>query len=547
MAFTAWLPGCTATKNAEPAHQSSERWRDRFATRPSMKKTTPVASKEYGKITGSNTSRLPTKARLRARTVVGPARAALGSLPHHGPRQYRPFPARDMIDQRDNESRNRIMDGNGELTPARIGSLGASNEKIGHPAARTNWAGNVLFRAARVHAPGSIDDLRRIVSRSRQIRALGCGHSFSTIADTTGDLVHLEALPQTINLDSVNSTVTVSSAVTYTDLSKALHRAGFALANMASIPDISIAGACTTGTHGSGDDQCVLAASVAAIQLVGSDGDLVELGRDSDRDSFRGSVVSLGALGIVTQLTLDIEPTYNMTQRVYLDVPLYEIQDRIDDVFSAGYSVSVFTNWHSSQASVWVKRRVDQPLSSWTALRQAHHAVHPVPRMSPDLCTQQLGAVGPWHERLPHFRPKQALGAGNELQSEVFLPRLAAREAIAWLREMGSIFMPALLISEMRTVRSDDLWLSPAYGRDSVAFHFTWTDDQSAVLPALAAIEERLMPLDPRPHWSKLSTMAPREVIASYERARAFEQLIVDGDPTLKFRNGFVNGLFPTR
>src|ERR1700722_11669879 len=255
---------------------------------------------------------------------------------------------------------------------------------------------------------------------------------------------------------------------------------------MASIPDISVAGACATGTHGSGDGQRVLAASVAAMQLVVADGSLVELQRDNDRADFPGSAVTLGALGIVTQLTLDIEPAYEISQQVHLGVPLQLLEDRLDDVFGAGYSVSAFTDWDSGKANVWVKHRTDQLAVNWTAGKRAHHAVHPVPGMSPELCTEQLGVVGSWHERLPHFRPKPSLDVGNELQSEVFLPRTVAKQAIVALREIGGLVAPALLVSEIRTVRADDLWLSPAYGRDSVAFHFTWIVDEAAVLPAVA-------------------------------------------------------------
>lgn len=411
----------------------------------------------------------------------------------------------------------------------------------------SNWAGNVIFGAARVHKPKSVDSLRQLVHGSRQIRALGCGHSFSGIADTTGDLVLLTGLPKALIIDPTRNTVTVASCMSYTELVEQLSRAGFALSNMASIPDISIAGACATGTHGSGDDQRVLAASLAAITLVVADGDLVELRRDLDRDTFRGSLVALGALGIVTQLTLDIEPAYEMSQRVHLSVPLEELRDRTDDVFSAGYSVSAFTDWCSGEASVWVKQRVDRPVSQWTVGRQAQQSVHPVPGMSPQLCTEQLGIVGSWHERLAHFRPKSALKAGNELQSEVFLPRNVAQRAITELREIGDLLAPVLLVSEIRTVRSDDLWLSPAYARDSLTFHFTWADDEPAVLSAVAAVEDRLAPLDPRPHWGKLTTLNPRELIASYERAPDFERLMVDCDPTFKFRNDFVDGLFPIR
>jgi xylitol oxidase len=419
-------------------------------------------------------------------------------------------------------------------------------KEVSHFAPRTNWAGNVAFAASRLHQPKSIDALRRIIQGSRQIRALGSGHSFSRIADTAGDLVLLDGLPKAFYIDRAHSTVTVAAGMTYTEVVVELHRAGFALANMASIPQISIGGACTTGTHGSGDGQRVLAASVAAMQLVVAEGDLAELRRDLHRDTFPGAVVALGALGIVTQLTLEIEPAFEMSQQVHLGVPLQLLEDRLDDVFSAGFSVSAFTDWASDEAKVLVKRRMDQAASTWTAGRPAQHTIHPVPGMSPESCTEQLGVVGPWHERLPHFRPKPSPEPGNELQSEVFLPRIAAKQAITALREISHLIAPALLVSEVRTVCGDDLWLSPAYGRDTIAIHFTWIADESSVLPAIAAVEERLMPLDPRPHWAKLTTMKPRQILPGYERAPDFERLMVEYDPKIKFRNDFLESFFPT-
>jgi alditol oxidase len=411
----------------------------------------------------------------------------------------------------------------------------------------TNWAGNVIFEAARTFRPESVDSLRRVVENSRRIRALGSGHSFSGIADTDHDLISLTGLPRVLTIDSTNSTVTVDSGTTYTELARELHAAGFALANTASISPISIAGACATGTHGSGNGQRVLAASVAALQLVGSGGELVDIRRDVDGERFCGSVVALGALGIVTLLTLDVEPTYDMSQRVHVGVPLDEIQGNFDEVSGAGYSVSVFTDWQSDEASVWIKRRVGEPVSTWDAGRQARHSVHPIPGLSPALCTEQLGVVGPWLERLPHFHPEATSEAGHELQSEVFLPRDCAEQAIRSLREIGELFAPALLVCEIRTGRADDLWLSPAYGRDSLAIHCTWTSDAAVVRPAVAALEERLLPLDPRPHWGKITTMQPLTVIESYECAGDFERLMLELDPTFKFRNGFVNSLFPLR
>ncbi|MEU7585777.1 FAD-binding protein [Micromonospora sp. NPDC049230] len=408
-----------------------------------------------------------------------------------------------------------------------------------------NWAGNLTYGPTRLHRPTTLDELRRTVSGSPRIRALGTGHSFSRAADTTAELVRLDRMPDTVRIDAAAGTVEVSAGTTYAHLASRLHPAGFALANLASLPHISVAGSCSTGTHGSGETQRSLAAAVRAVQLVGADGDLVELDRDRDPAGFPGAVVALGALGIVTRLTLDIEPAYEVAQRVRLDVPLDEITARLDEVFAAAYSVSVFTSWRTGRASVFLKRRTDRPAGTWAGGHAATAPVHPVPEQPADNCTEQGDRPGPWHERLPHFRPEYVPGSGVELQSEYFLPRESAAAAITALRGLADMMAPVLQISELRAVRGDELWLSPAYGRDTVTVHFTWVDDLAAVTPVIEAVEERLRPFQPRPHWGKLTRMRPDEIVAAYPRATDFAKLVETMDPDGTFGNAFVEALFP--
>jgi alditol oxidase len=417
-----------------------------------------------------------------------------------------------------------------------------------------NWAGNVTFGAARVHQPESVDELRRAVATSARIRAVGSGHSFSLVADTTHDLVRLDRLPGIVEIDVDSSMATVSAGMTYADVATRLHRAGYALANLASVPHISVAGACATATHGSGDTLRCLAASVAAVELVGPEGDVVELSRVSEPGTFVGSVVAFGALGIITRVMLDIEPTFDVCQRVRVEVALDDVVNRLDDLFSAAYSVSVFTDWASDVAAVWLKTRhgpvgqaSEEEAERRVGGRSARAQLHPVPGLPPDRCTPQLGVWGPWHERLPHFRAGAVPSTHQELQSEYFLPRDAAAQAFASLREVGHLVAPVVHIAEVRTVRADDLWLSPAHGRDSITIHFTWIADAAAVMPVLAAVERRLMPLGARPHWGKLTAADPTEIISRYEYADHFGQLLRAFDPGGKFRNDFVDRLLLDR
>jgi xylitol oxidase len=417
----------------------------------------------------------------------------------------------------------------------------------------TNWAGNIMFRAERFHRPSSTDELRRLVAGARRVRALGTGHSFTDIADSRGDLVSVAGLPQTVDIDPGTATVTVTAGTRYGELAARLHAAGYALPNLGSLPHISVAGSCATGTHGSGDRNGSLATAVSALEMVTADGGIVRLGRDADGDRFRGAVVGLGALGIVTRLTLDIVPTFDVRQYVYDDMPREQLAEHCADIFASAYSVSLFTDWADSRfKQVWLKRRVDEqgppaPGRPWLGATPADGPRHPVPGMPPVNCTEQLGVPGPWHARLPHFRQEFTPSSGEELQSEYLLPRHHTVAAVAAIDRIRERVAPVVQISEIRTIAADDLWMSPCYGRDSVGFHFTWVKDAQAVAPVVAALEEQLAPFEARPHWGKVFAMGPELLSKRYERFPDFVRLLHHYDPTGTFRNDWIDRYFPAR
>ncbi len=411
--------------------------------------------------------------------------------------------------------------------------------------ALANWAGNVEFRAAALHRPASVDELQRLVAGSRQIRALGTGHSFSHVADTTGDLVSVAGLPPMVELDAAGSAVTVSAGLRYSDVAPVLHAAGRGLANLASLPHISVAGAVATGTHGSGDANASLAAAVSALEMVTADGDLITVRRDGGPDRFAGLVVALGACGVVTSLTLDTVPAFTLRQWVYQDLPFAEVTAHFDEITSAAYSVSMFTDWRAeSMTQTWLKQAAPgpgQPPASWLGGQLAGADLHPVTGMPAANCTPQLGRPGPWHERLPHFRPEFTPSSGHELQSEFLVGREHAVEALHALEALMAVLAPVVQVSEIRTVAADNLWLSPSYQRASVAFHFTWVPDAHAVAPVLASVEAALAPFEPRPHWGKLSTIRPAVVAGRYPRMDDFRLLVAQLDGEATFRNDMVN------
>ncbi|MFI5756721.1 FAD-binding protein [Streptomyces sp. NPDC051569] len=413
----------------------------------------------------------------------------------------------------------------------------------------TNWAGNITFSAARVHTPSSVDQLREIVAGSTSVRALGSGHSFNAIADTRGNLVSVAGLPRTVEVDEEAATVTVGGGLRFAEFTEAVHRAGLALHNLGSLPHISVAGACATGTHGSGVGNGSLATAVRALELVTADGELLSLDR-SDED-FAGAVVALGAAGIVTRMTLGLVPAYDIRQWVYEGLSYGQLRERFDDVLSSAYSVSLFTRWRTDLIEqVWLKQRVGDgdpgpAPDTWLGAVLADGRRHPVPGMDAETCTVQSGVPGPWHARLPHFRPEFTPSSGEELQSEYFVAREDARAAFDALAAIRERIAPVLQISEIRTIAADGLWLSPAYGRDSVAFHFTWFPDAAAVAPVVGAIEEALAPFAVRPHWGKVFTMSPERVRGLYERYADFEALTAKLDPRGVFRNDLIREYFP--
>lgn len=409
-----------------------------------------------------------------------------------------------------------------------------------------NWAGNLEYRAERVARPTSFDELREIVRAGGPLRAVGTRHSFNAIADTTGTLVSLADMPREI--DVRDGFVRISGGVRYGDVAPALEAEGRALANLASLPHISVAGAIATGTHGSGDAIPSLAAAARSVTFLTAAGDEVTLSR-GDAD-FGGAAVHLGALGVVTEVELDTEPTYEVEQHVF-DAPRWDaILADYDAVTSLGDSVSLFTTWRSAETAdqLWVKRRASRgPFDAGGAERLGATAAdgprHPIAGVDPAACNEQGGVAGPWLDRLPHFRLDFTPSVGEELQSEFLLPREHAADAIRAVLAIADAISPLLFVCEIRTVAGDETWLSPSSHRDSIALHFTWHRDEQAVRGVLPTLEAALVPFAARPHWGKVFTTPGADVAALYPRLDDFRELRRAMDPDDRFQNDFTRAL----
>jgi alditol oxidase len=411
---------------------------------------------------------------------------------------------------------------------------------------RTNWAGNYTYSTKNLTLANTIEDVRHSVRGEPHLKALGARHSFNGIADSTVEQISLKHFDQ-IELDPKAKTVTVGAGVTYGQLAPYIDSRGFALHNLASLPHISVVGACATATHGSGSRNGNLSTAVRAMEIVTASGDVLTFSREKLGDKFSGTVVGLGALGVITKITLEVQPTFQMTQIVYENLSFSQLEHHLGDIFASGYSVSLFTDWQNHRATqVWIKRRVVQgshidPKTDFYGATPAGRNLHPLAGHSAENCTEQMGVPGPWYERLPHFRMNFTPSSGAELQSEYFVPRERAYAAILAVEQLRDKITPHLFISEFRTIAADDLWVSPCYKRASMAIHFTWKPEWAAVKAILPLIESKLAPFDARPHWAKLFTMPPAHLRSRYAKMSDFQAMLAQYDPGGKFRNEFIN------
>ncbi len=403
-----------------------------------------------------------------------------------------------------------------------------------------NWAGNYTYRAQKLHRPTTIEQVQEIVANAASVHVLGSRHSFNDIADSS-ELISLENLPADVVVDHQAHTVSLGGDVKYGNLAKTLNEEGVALHTLASLPHISVAGAVATATHGSGVTCGNLATAVAGLSIVTSSGEIIKTSR-GDPD-FDGLVVGLGALGAVTRITLDVQPAYEVKQRVFEGLSWKVLYDHFDEITSCGYSVSIFTRWGQTNEQVWVKSRTDQPDRVEGDLFGAVAAMvdrNPIFELDPTSCTPQLGRPGLWSDRLPHFRMGYTPSRGQEIQSEYLFPRRHAMGAIEAVRALAEGMRPILLVSEIRRVAADRLWMSMNYEEDSVAIHFTWKREPEAVQQMVAQIEDALSPFEARPHWGKVFHADAAAIAALYKRHSDFVRLLERLDPRGAFRNSWL-------
>lgn len=406
---------------------------------------------------------------------------------------------------------------------------------------RTNWSGTTAFGAERLHRPQSVEQVQETVAGAAHVRVIGSRHSFNAIADSA-ELMTLEALPADVRVDREAGTVSFAARLRYRDLIAVLNAESLALRNLASLPHITVAGAIATGTHGSGDANGSLATAVTGLEVVRADGEMLRVSRGDDE--FEGMVVGLGAVGVVTRITLAVEPAFAVRQRVFEGLPWEALFEHFDEIMGGGYSVSVFSDWGERAGQVWIKTLVtDEPEVVAPDLFGAVASTrerHPDIRADPANSTLQLGVPGPWSERITHFRAELDPGSGNEAQAEYMVPRRHAVAAIQAVRTLSPRLNALIYASEFRSVAADSLWMSPEYGRETVCLHFTFQKRLDIVEPLLRDIERLLEPFEARPHWGKLFQARAEKIAPLYPRLPDFRHLVERIDPRGCFANDWL-------
>jgi xylitol oxidase len=400
-----------------------------------------------------------------------------------------------------------------------------------------NWSGTVTYTAEQVLRPSSIDEAAAIVARSPRVHGLGTRHSFNDVADTPGVLLDLTGIPTDLVVDADRRTATLGAGTRYGDVAPDLDRAGFALHNTGSLPHISVGGAVATGTHGSGTTLGSLSTAVRSFRVLGPDGSERTIDR-SDPD-FDGAVLHLGLLGIVTRVTLDVEPAYRMRQDVYGPIPWDTFTEHVAEVHAAATSVCSYTVFGDTITDVLLKSRVpdgddDVPVPD---------VLFGAPRLpgtpGDPSRTARDGSVGPWWDRLPHFPIGSVPSHGSEVQSEHFVPLRQAGAALDALRGLADRIQPHLHVCELRTMASDGFWLSPTQGEDVLCIAFTWKKHPAEVAALLPDLEGRLAPFGGRPHWGKMSSLDAAAIAGLYPRVADFRALVARADPDRTFASAF--------
>ncbi|MCK1820426.1 FAD-binding protein [Streptomyces sp. XM83C] len=420
-----------------------------------------------------------------------------------------------------------------------------------------NWGGNVTARPAREVTPASVDELAAAVRQAAEdglrVKAVGTGHSFTSIAATDGVLIRPQLLTGIRKIDRDAMTVTVEAGTPLKRLNVALAREGLSLTNMGDIMEQTVSGATSTGTHGTGRDSASIAAQIKALELVTADGSVLTCSEKENPDVFAAARIGLGALGIVTAITFAVEPLFLLTAREE-PMPFDRVLADFDELWAENEHFEFYwfphtgnTNTKRNNRSAGPARPVGQ-VKAWFedeflsngVFQVANWVGRAVPATVPSIARISSRALSARTYTDIPYRVYTSPRRVRFVEMEYAVPRAAVVEALRELRAM--VDRSGLRVSfpvEVRTAPADDITLSTASGRDSayIAVHmFRGTPYQRYFTQA-----ERIFTAhEGRPHWGKVHTRDAEYFSRVYPRFGEFTALRDRLDPERRFQNDYL-------
>ncbi len=420
-----------------------------------------------------------------------------------------------------------------------------------------NWAGNVTARPRRIVSPGSVEELaaevRRAAEEGLTVKAVGTGHSFTAAAATDGVLIRPERLTAVRSVDAEAGTVTVEAGLPLHRLNRLLDAAGLSLANMGDIMEQTVAGATSTGTHGTGRDSGSIAAQIRGIELVPADGSVLNCSAKENADVFAAARIGLGALGVVSAITFAVEPAFLLTAR---EEPMAfdRVTADFEQLVAENEHFEFYWFPHTEGCNVKRNNRSLGPAAPLPAFRgwlddeflsngvfQAACALgRAVPAAVPGIARISSRALSARTYTDTAYKVFTSPRRVRFVEMEYAVPRAAAVEALREVKAM--VERSRLRIGfpvEVRVAPADDIALSTASGRDSayIAVHmYRGTRYQEY----FTAVERIMTAHAGRPHWGKVHTRDAEYLAGVYPRFAEFTALRDRLDPRRLFANDYL-------
>ncbi|KAM3142137.1 hypothetical protein pb186bvf_005791 [Paramecium bursaria] len=407
-----------------------------------------------------------------------------------------------------------------------------------------NWSKTITYKSSNILIPQNIDELIEIVKNNNHVKVQGTGHSFNLIADTFEDgvIVQLSKF-KSIQIDGNHATF--GSGVNYTELIDKVHEAGLALLNAPSLPHVNIVGSMVTGSHGSGANKKMLISFASQIKLVDSKGEILTLNQKDE--NFYYYILGFGGLGIIYEMTIELEPIYNIYKSIYTNLSFQALKENFQVILQQNDYLSLFSQWDERGiSSVWVGQKYtnkipEQQKNFYDAQHIKTDRIHPVDAQDSSACIS-VGS-GVWKDKLFHFLPnKPPSSGGEELHTEYFIVTQYFLEALDELYQNRNIFKHLTQVSEFRPVCKDNIPMSQAKEINVIGIHWTWHKKHDEVLQILPQLEAILNKYRVKPHFGKLFLMNKEKLqdLFGQDFVRLGE-LIKEKDPQGKFRNEFIN------